>query len=53
MIADSLEHAFEDMSGRIFTEAKLKADELLPAVRRALERIGGGLTDGEREQIAG
>ena len=32
MIADPLEHAFEDMSGRVFTDAKLKANELLPTV---------------------
>jgi len=51
MIADSLEHAFEDMSDRVFTEAKLKADELLPAVRRALDRVGAGLPEEERAQI--
>jgi len=32
MVGKSVEFAFEDMSERIFTEAKLKADELLPAV---------------------
>ena len=52
MLADSLEHAFEDMSDRIFTEAKLKADELLPAVRRALDRIGPALPEDDRRQIA-
>ena len=46
------------MAGRsssafIFTEAKLKADELLPAVRRALDRIGGALSEEDRGQIAG
>ena len=29
MIADSLDHAFEDMNERVWTEAKLKAEEML------------------------
>jgi molecular chaperone DnaK len=37
MVGDSVEHAFADMAERIFTEAKLKAEELLPAVEQALE----------------
>jgi molecular chaperone DnaK len=52
MISESLEHAFEDMSDRVFTEAKLKSDELLPAVRRALEGFGGALSEDERSAIA-
>jgi molecular chaperone DnaK len=52
MISESLEHAFEDMSDRIFTEAKLKSDELLPAVRRALDGIGAALSAEERTAIA-
>jgi molecular chaperone DnaK len=40
MLGDSLEHAFEDMDERIFTEAKLKADEMLPAVDTALSALG-------------
>ena len=52
MISESLEHAFEDMSDRIFTEAKLKSDELLPAVRRALDGIGAALSEEERSAIA-
>jgi len=28
MIADSVEHAFDDMNERIWTEARLKAEEL-------------------------
>ncbi|HEX8312020.1 MAG TPA: Hsp70 family protein, partial [Chthoniobacteraceae bacterium] len=51
MLEDSLEHALEDMSARVFTEAKLKADELLPAVRRALEKAGASLTAEERAVI--
>jgi molecular chaperone DnaK len=39
MLAGSLEHAFEDMDARIFTEAKLKAEEMLPAVEAALSQL--------------
>ncbi len=51
MLGDSLEHAFEDMNERAFTEAKLKADEMLPAVRTALAQIGTELEQVERELI--
>ncbi|HRJ74105.1 MAG TPA: Hsp70 family protein, partial [Terrimicrobiaceae bacterium] len=53
MLAESLEHAFEDMDERVFTEACLKADEMLPAVAHALERLGGAVTDDVRGEIAG
>jgi len=49
MLADSLEHAFEDMDDRQFTEACLKADEMLPAVETALQRLE--ITAEERDQI--
>jgi molecular chaperone DnaK len=49
MVGESVEHAFEDMAERIFTEAKMKAEELLPAVRIVL---GQGLaTDEETGEI--
>ena len=51
MLEDSLEHAFEDMNDRVFTEAKLKADEMLPAVRLAMQQAGGELDDAERGVI--
>ena len=51
MLEDSLEHAFEDVNARIFTEAKLRAEELLPAVRAGLEKAGNLLTPGERAAI--
>jgi molecular chaperone DnaK len=44
MVGASVEHAFEDMAERIFTEAKMKADELLPAVDAVLSQ---GLADDE------
>src|SRR5207253_804869 len=52
MLEESLEHAFEDVNDRIFVEAKMKADELLPAVRRALDQIGKQLGEEERTLIA-
>jgi molecular chaperone DnaK len=52
MLEDSLEHAFEDVNARIFTEAKMKAGEMLPAVAAALENAGHLLTDIERDEVA-
>lgn len=51
MIAESVEYAFEDMSERQFTEAKLKSEELLPAVDQALGMVGDALSPGECESI--
>ncbi|HWL53345.1 MAG TPA: molecular chaperone DnaK [Chthoniobacteraceae bacterium] len=51
MIAESLEHAFEDMAARVYTEARIKAEEMLPAVRNALGTVGDQLDAGERERI--
>ena len=51
MLEDSLEHAFEDVNERVFTEAKLKAEELLPAVRRALAQVGDALRETDRANI--
>lgn len=49
MVSQSVEFAFEDMAERIFTEAKLKAEELLPAVEAVLAQ---GLTlENEHEEI--
>ncbi len=39
MISESVDYAFDDMAERVFTEAKMKADELLPAVKSGLELI--------------
>lgn len=52
MLGDSLEHAFEDMDERIFTEAKLKAEEMLPAVDAALALAGDELDADGKEAIA-
>lgn len=51
MLAGSLEHAFEDMDARIFTEARLKAEEMLPAVEAALAQLGSELPDDEIAEI--
>lgn len=51
MIAESVEYAFEDMNERVWTEARLKAEELLPAVAAALEQFGDAVTAEERAFI--
>ncbi len=49
MVSESVEHAFTDMAERVFTEARLKAEELLPAVKAVLAQ--GLARDDEREEI--
>ena len=49
MVGKSVEFAFEDMAERIFTEAKMKADELLTAVEMILAQ--GFVEDEERVEI--
>jgi molecular chaperone DnaK len=49
MLAGSLEHAFEDMDARIFTESRIKAEEMLPAVEAALAQLSSELS---QEEIA-
>jgi molecular chaperone DnaK len=51
MLADSLEHAFEDMTERSWTEATLKANEMLAAVDAALVGAGSELGAEERDAI--
>jgi molecular chaperone DnaK len=51
MIAESLDHAFEDMAERVWTEAVLKSNELLPAVRSALTLVGDQLELDDRQKI--
>jgi molecular chaperone DnaK len=51
MLEDALEHAFDDMNQRAFTEAKLKAQEMLPSVAKALGLAGDSLDADERERI--
>jgi molecular chaperone DnaK len=49
MVGESVEHAFEDMALRVFTEAKLKAEELIPAVETVLKQ--GMTNDAEKSEI--
>ena len=49
MVSESVEHAFTDMAERVFTEAKMKAEELLPAVEAVLSQ-GLAMAD-ERGEI--
>ena len=49
MVSESVEHAFADMAERVFTEAKIKAEELLPAVEVVLRQ--GLATADERGEI--
>jgi molecular chaperone DnaK len=51
MISGSLDHAFDDMSERVWTEAKLKAEEMLGAVEAAFERVGDSIDPVEKEII--
>ncbi len=51
MIGDSLEHAFEDMNERVWTEARLKAEEMARAVESAFAVLGRDLAAGERREI--
>jgi molecular chaperone DnaK len=51
MIAESLDHAFEDMAERFWTEAVLKSNELLPAVRSALTLVGEQIEPDDQTKI--
>ena len=51
MIDDSIDYAMEDMDSRIFTEARLKAEELLPSLDEALSLCGEGLDEETQEHI--
>lgn len=51
MVSESVEFAFEDMNARVFEEARMKADELLPAVEVALEGAKQFLSEDEVQSI--
>jgi molecular chaperone DnaK len=51
MISESLDHAFDDMSERVWTEAKLKAEEMLGAVEAAFAQMGDAIDPAQREKI--
>jgi molecular chaperone DnaK len=51
MIGESLDHAFDDMAERLWTETVLKSNELLPAVRSALTLVGDQLEPDDQRKI--
>ena len=51
MVAESVDHAFEDMNERILTEARLKGTEMLAAVSHALGVAGNNLDGLQRDAI--
>jgi molecular chaperone DnaK len=50
MIAESLDNAFEDVNARREVELRLKAEEMIPATRAALELVGGDFPENERDR---
>ena len=53
MISESIEHAFDDMSERVWTETKLKAEEMLRAVAAAFAQMGDDIDPVEKMKIEG
>jgi molecular chaperone DnaK len=51
MLSESLDHAFEDVSERIWTETRLKSEELLRAVDSAMVLAGDQISTVEKEII--
>lgn len=51
MVSESVDYAFDDMNERVWTEAKLKSEELLPAVEMAMEQVGENLDEAEKLEI--
>ena len=51
MVSESVDYAFDDMSERIFIEAKLKAGELLPAVQAGMGQVGEMMEPADIEMI--
>ncbi|MEM9017122.1 MAG: Hsp70 family protein, partial [Verrucomicrobiota bacterium] len=51
MVNESIDFAFDDMNERVWTEARLKSEELLPAVEAALSAVGDRLELSQREKI--
>ena len=51
MVSESVDYAFDDMAERVFTEAKLKAEELLPAVDAGLAQVSEDIDPADLEEI--
>ena len=51
MLADSLEHAFEDVSERVWVETQFKAEEMLSALQKAMPLAGERISPDEKNRI--
>jgi len=51
MLAESLDHAFEDVNERVWVETRLKSEEMLAAVDKAWAVVGGRISAEERRTI--
>ena len=51
MVNESIDNAFEDMNERILAEARIKSNELIPAVAEGLALLGHELESQVREEI--
>jgi molecular chaperone DnaK len=51
MISESVDFAFEDMNERIWTEARLKSEELLSAVDEALAQCSDLVAESDKKTI--
>jgi molecular chaperone DnaK len=51
MLAESLDHALEDVNERIWVETKLKSDEMLGAMDKALAIAGDRISVEERQLV--
>ncbi|MBA3273410.1 MAG: molecular chaperone DnaK [Chthoniobacterales bacterium] len=53
MISESLDHAFEDMNERVWTEAKLKAEEMIRAVQTAFTILAENIPLPQKTEVQG
>jgi molecular chaperone DnaK len=51
MLAESLDHAFEDVNERVWVETKLKSEEMLSSTDKALDLVGERIPPNERQLI--
>ncbi len=51
MVEESVEHAFEDLAARRWVEAKLKAQQLIAATRKALKDCSGDIEVAYQQQV--
>ena len=51
MVEESVEHAFEDLAARRMVEAKLKAEQLVAATRKALKDCSADIEPGYGQRI--